>query len=126
MITVTIIIELIAGKDQITNGTILIKMVILELVGFLSMINGITVNSNGEMAHDIQIDGKYYVRSDGSMYVNTTTPDGKKVDQTGMIVNKNSKNTYSATFELGRDNGKSVLLPDSDNSGSLVIYNKVS
>lgn len=162
-------------------------------------------NPSGEMAHDVWIDGKYYVGSDGTMYVNTTTPDGKKVDQNGMIVNNNvtvygdnqfigvfsdgsydeagnfewfeeititkiengkiygnynplsnfytlngdfsngvpltnnkftisvegidhgdnSKFTYTATFELGRENGKPVLLPDSDNSGSLVIYNKV-
>lgn len=40
--------------------------------------------------------------------------------------NNNSKSTYSSTFELGRDNGKPVLLLDSDNSGGLVIYNKVS
>lgn len=162
-------------------------------------------NSNGEMAHDVWIDGKYYMGSEGSMYVNTTTPDGKKVDQNGLIVNPfnsefdysqfigvfndgstdesgkfewfeeltitkiengkiygnynplsnfytlngdfsngvpitnkiftisvegidlsdNSKFTYSATFELGKRNNKPVLLPDMDNSGSLVIYNKV-
>jgi hypothetical protein len=162
-------------------------------------------NPSGEMAHDVWIDGKYYVGSDGTMYVNTTTPDGKKVDQNGLIVTNNvtvygdnqfigvfsdgsydesgkfewyeeltitkiengkiygnynplsnfytlngdfsngvpltnkkftisvegidhsdnSKFTYTATFELGRENGKPVLFPDSDNSGSLVIYNKV-
>lgn len=35
-------------------------------------------NSNGEMAHDIWNDGKHYVGSEGSMYVNTITPDEKK------------------------------------------------
>lgn len=39
--------------------------------------------------------------------------------------NNNSKSTYNSTFELGKDNGKPVILPDSDNSGGLVIYNKV-
>jgi hypothetical protein len=163
-------------------------------------------NANGEMAHDTWVDGKYYVGSDGAMYVNTTTPDGKKVDQTGLIMNNNSttseysefigtfsdgsydetgkfewfeeltitkiengkiygiynplsnfytlngdfsngvaitnniftitvdlidhtnndtKSTYTATFELGKRDGKPVLLPDDNNSGSLVIYNKV-
>jgi hypothetical protein len=39
--------------------------------------------------------------------------------------NNNSNSTYSATFEFGRNNGKPVLLPDSDYSGILAIYNKV-
>ncbi|WP_243117288.1 hypothetical protein [Lacrimispora algidixylanolytica] len=29
------------------------------------------------MAHDVWIDGKHYVGSEGSMYVNTITPDEK-------------------------------------------------
>lgn len=34
-----------------------------------------------------EIDGKsYYFGTDGAMYVNTTTPDGKRVDQQGVIV----------------------------------------
>ncbi|WP_313186324.1 hypothetical protein [Lacrimispora sp.] len=41
-------------------------------------------NANGEMAHDTWIDGKYYVGTDGVMYVNTTTPDGYKVDGNGI------------------------------------------
>ncbi len=163
-------------------------------------------NQDGDMSHDTWIDGKYYVGADGAMYADTTTPDGKKVDSTGLIINDNaakseysdfigvfndgsydesgnfewfeevtitkiengkiygkyspisiaytlngdfsngipltnkkftisveaidhtnndSKSYYNATFELGIENGKPVLLPDENNSGSLVIYNKV-
>ena len=158
------------------------------------------------MAHDTWIDGKYYVGADGAMYVDTITPNGKKVNSTGLITNdnaakseysdfigvfndgsydesgnfewfeevtitkiengkiygkysptsidytlngdfsngipltnkkftisveeidhtnNNSKSYYNATFKLGIENGKPVLLPDENNSGSLVIYNKV-
>jgi hypothetical protein len=36
------------------------------------------------------VQAKKYPDADGSMYINTTTPDEKKVDESGMIVNKNS------------------------------------
>lgn len=52
-------------------------------------------NANGEMAHDAWIDGKYYVGADGVMYVNTTTPDGYKVDGSGNVLSSVSRTDYS-------------------------------
>lgn len=43
-------------------------------------------HADGEMAHDTWVDGKYYVGVDGAMYINTTTPDGYKVDESGVII----------------------------------------
>lgn len=50
---------------------------------------------NGSLATDRWIDGTYYVGADGAMYVNTTTPDGKKVNATGQLIVEQKKD-YSA------------------------------
>ena len=50
---------------------------------------------NGSLATDQWINGIYYVGADGAMYIDTTTPDGKKVDSTGTLINE-QKADYSA------------------------------
>lgn len=68
-------------------------------------------HANGEMAHDTWVDGKYYVGADGVMYVNTTTPDGHKVDGSGLKLNESIINSkkYIGTYrtELGHTGGGS-------------------
>lgn len=63
-------------------------------------------HSNGYMAHDEWIEGKYYVGESGSMYTDTVTPDGYKVDETGKWV----KDYYDTN--LNRDFSDVVLYSD--------------
>lgn len=57
---------------------------------------------NGGLVTDQWISETYYVGSDGAMYVNTTTPDGHKVNQLGIVITEEPKQTeinYANTLE---------------------------
>ena len=55
-------------------------------------------NLNGSLATDQWIGEMYYVGSDGAMYVNTTTPDGREVDETGKLVAEKDYSMYIGEF----------------------------
>lgn len=52
----------------------------------------------GSLATDQWINGTYYVGSDGVMYVDTTTPDGKKVDTAGVVIAEKDYSMYIGEF----------------------------
>ena len=56
---------------------------------------------NGGLVTEHWISGMYYVGSDGAMYVDTTTPDGKQVNKKGEIViatNEFDYNNYAGIY----------------------------
>lgn len=69
-----------------------------------------------------EIDGKsYYFGSEGALYVNTTTPDGSKVDGNGVkvkITNTVNLNNYIGVYDLQNATGpgcKMIITSISDN-----------
>lgn len=66
------------------------------------------MNSDGSMAANQWIDGKYYVDASGKMLRNATTPDGYKVDANGVWTGYNASNsnakvsTISGNIQYGQ------------------------
>jgi len=68
---------------------------------------------NGSLAIDCWIDDKYYVGSDGAMYVNTTTLDGIMVDEKGAKINQiyehNQHNDYVGEYFWEENGGYNFI-----------------
>lgn len=71
-------------------------------------------NLNGGLVTNCWISGKYYVGSDGAMYVNTTTPDGYKVGHCGEYVEESS--IYGSYRFLNKTDDDEVILTFTENN----------
>lgn len=56
-------------------------------------------DQNGNMLHDQWVEGKYYLGSDGSMYVNATTPDGYRVGADGAWIQETGTAANNLSFD---------------------------